>query len=47
MRHFSIIFALAAPLLAFAAPARFFGKRAAADILVFRKFLCIVLYPKF
>jgi hypothetical protein len=42
MRHFSILFALAVPLLASAAPARFLGKRAAADILVFRKFLYTV-----
>lgn len=36
MRLLSILFALAVPLLASAAPARFLGKRAAADILVFQ-----------
>jgi len=34
MRYSSALFALAAPLLVSAAPARFLGKRAAADILV-------------
>jgi len=34
MRYFSVLFALAAPLLASAAPTRFLGKRAAVDILV-------------
>jgi hypothetical protein len=38
MHYFLVLFALAAPLLASAAPARFLGKRAAADILVFREF---------
>ncbi|KAF5372021.1 hypothetical protein D9615_008097 [Tricholomella constricta] len=36
MRYSSAIFALAAPLLASAAPARFYGKRAETDILVFK-----------
>jgi hypothetical protein len=36
MRFSSAIIALAAPLLASAAPARFYGKRAASDILVFK-----------
>ncbi|RDB19544.1 hypothetical protein Hypma_013384 [Hypsizygus marmoreus] len=36
MRYSSALFALAAPLLASAAPARFYGKRAATDILVFK-----------
>lgn len=38
MRYSSVFFSLAAPLLASAAPARFYGlgKRAAADILVFQ-----------
>lgn len=36
MRYSSALFALAAPLLASAAPARFYGKRAASDILVFK-----------
>jgi hypothetical protein len=43
MRYSSVIFALAAPLLASAAPARFLGKRAAADVLVFREFLSTAL----
>ncbi|KAG6829681.1 hypothetical protein H0H92_003799 [Tricholoma furcatifolium] len=34
MRFYSVLFTLAAPLLASAAPIRFFGKRAAADVLV-------------
>jgi len=34
--RYSTLFALAAPLLASAAPARFYGKRAASDILVFK-----------
>jgi len=36
MRYSSVIFALAGPLLASAAPARFYGKRAASDVLVFK-----------
>lgn len=36
MRSSSILFALAAPILSLAAPARYLGKRAAADILVFQ-----------
>ncbi|KAG6910160.1 hypothetical protein DXG01_012609 [Tephrocybe rancida] len=36
MRYSSIFFALAASLLASAAPARFYGKRAASDVLVFK-----------
>ncbi|KAG6831898.1 hypothetical protein H0H87_003549 [Tephrocybe sp. NHM501043] len=36
MRYSSALFALAAPLLASAAPARFYGKRAASDVLVFK-----------
>jgi len=36
MRYSSTLFALAAPLLASAAPARFYGKRAASDVLVFK-----------
>ncbi|KAG6840635.1 hypothetical protein C0991_005400 [Blastosporella zonata] len=36
MRYSSAFFALAAPLLASAAPARFYGKRAASDVLVFK-----------
>jgi hypothetical protein len=38
MRHFSSIVVLAALLLVSAAPARFYGKRAASDILVFSEF---------
>lgn len=38
MRYSTSILALAAPLVAFAAPTRLLGKRAAADILVFRKY---------
>jgi len=36
MRYSSALFALAAPLLVSAAPARFYGKRAASDVLVFK-----------
>ncbi|KAG5645266.1 hypothetical protein DXG03_006568 [Asterophora parasitica] len=36
MRYSTALFALAAPLLASAAPARFYGKRADSDILVFK-----------
>jgi len=36
MRYFSVLFTFAAPLLASAAPARFYGKRAASDVLVFK-----------
>ncbi|GLB33247.1 putative ferritin-like domain containing protein [Lyophyllum shimeji] len=36
MRYSSAIIALAAPLVAYAAPARFYGKRAASDVLVFK-----------
>lgn len=51
MRSSSILFALAAPILSLAAPARYLGKRAAADILVFREFptfsclMCTLQHP--
>jgi len=50
MHYSSILFALAAPLLVSASPARFLGKRAAVDILVLREFpnqlACILFEPR-
>jgi hypothetical protein len=51
MHYSPILFVLAAPLLVFASPARFLGKRAAVDILVLREFpnqflACVLFEPR-